>query len=120
LFALETQKIVIRATLRSRKVTTGQWARVIDHAAASFGIEEKARLSEQWILLASQDPFLFVKLSEAGRRNFFGHTEMFCKSADVSGRYLYSLVNRAAIRGAVNAIVKRLATTIRSNVSHDR
>jgi len=120
LFALKTQEIVVCAAFGGREVATCCRSCVINSATTSFSIEELAWFSEKRILLPSQDSFLFKKLREACSRHFFRDAEVFCESANVSRRYLHSLVNRAAVCWAINAIVQRLLSTIREHVSHDR
>src|SRR5688572_28406583 len=78
---------------------------MIYSAAARLRIDELASFSKHRIMLTSQHTLFPVHLCVACSRDFFSNAEVLCQSSDVARFDLNTLVHRATVSRAVDAIV---------------
>ena len=99
------QKIIIPATAGAGIIAAGGRARVIDSAAAFFGVEELADAAEVFVSLAAHEVFITVAFArELGLRRFNRHLEVPRQAIDVALVQRNHRI-RAAIAGAVQAVI---------------
>ena len=105
LLAFEFYQIVVSAARSRGEFATHEGPRVIDCALARVLVQEHAGLSKQSIDLAPKYAFLIKDLGKSLPGNFRRETKIGRQPADVARRNLHSIVNRAAIRDALVAVI---------------
>lgn len=78
---------------------------MIDGALARLLVQKHARLTKHFVGTAAQDSFFAPRFSEARAGYFRRYAKVRRQAPHVSRRYLNAIVNRAAVRDALIAIV---------------